>query len=267
MLKPISLKVKKLFAHDKYVFAHPEHLYGFYESVKEGAKHGKRSYINKQIVSVVITLAMVLFFGGYFVYKTFFVYGVKLSDINEKPKTAPQKPTSSLGATKKDQPQQSSQQSSQQNVHDIDCRKGENIDKAQCKQFYNDMTQNKSSFTTNNATGEIKAVSYNPNKPYDIEHIQDTVQYEVSDKPIFAGCMKKGSQYIAYTQQGTVMHGVSQSDCKRLIDDNDRPFNYFKNKSDLMASNHSFQQRSIDRSADTSASKITSDTTIASSMN
>jgi hypothetical protein len=42
--------------------------------------------------------------------------------------------------------------------------------------------------------------------------------------------MKTGSKYQAYTQQGTKLD-VSQADCERLIQDNDRPFNYFASSS------------------------------------
>ena len=33
-------------------------------------------------------------------------------------------------------------------------------------------------------------------------------------------------RYQAYTQQGTKIN-VSEADCKKLINENDRPFNYF----------------------------------------
>ncbi|EYT12631.1 zonular occludens toxin domain protein [Acinetobacter sp. 1592897] len=42
--------------------------------------------------------------------------------------------------------------------------------------------------------------------------------------------MKKHGKYVAYTQQGTVLHDVSQSDCRKLIEDGDRPFITFKLK-------------------------------------
>lgn len=64
-----------------------------------------------------------------------------------------------------------------------------------------------------------------PNKPYDVDVSQ--IQYEVTAKPVFSGCIKKNGRYVAYTQQGTILHDMSQSDCKKLIDQGDRPFNYF----------------------------------------
>ncbi|MFH4316623.1 Zonular occludens toxin, partial [Acinetobacter baumannii] len=54
------------------------------------------------------------------------------------------------------------------------------------------------------------------------------IQYEVTAKPVFSGCMKKNGKYVAYTQQGTILHDVSQSDCRKLMEDGDRPFNYFQ---------------------------------------
>ncbi|WP_109441959.1 zonular occludens toxin domain-containing protein [Acinetobacter haemolyticus] len=67
-------------------------------------------------------------------------------------------------------------------------------------------------------------VDYNPNKPFDPVV---TGGYQVTAMPVFSGCMKKDGKYIAYTQQGTILHDVSDSDCRKVIDDGDRPFNYF----------------------------------------
>lgn len=111
----------------------------------------------------------------------------------------------------------------------LDCRKAENLDFPQCKNFYKDMTSNNASFTTS-SQGQINII-YDASKPFDDSQIRSNLVYEVKQKPVFSGCMKKGSKYIAYTQQGTILHDVSQSDCSRLIDDSDRPFDYFKDTS------------------------------------
>ncbi|EMF0909626.1 Zonular occludens toxin [Acinetobacter baumannii] len=80
----------------------------------------------------------------------------------------------------------------------------------------------------NDVRMETIAVKYNPNRPYDLDTSQ--IQYEVTAKPVFSGCMKLKGRYVAYTQQGTVLHDVSQSDCRKLMEDGDRPFNYFKDE-------------------------------------
>lgn len=77
------------------------------------------------------------------------------------------------------------------------------------------------------------AIKYNPNRPYDVDTSQ--IQYEVTAKPVFSGCMKKHGKYVAYTQQGTVLHDVSQSDCRKLMEDGDRPFNYFQTQNSRAA--------------------------------
>lgn len=53
----------------------------------------------------------------------------------------------------------------------------------------------------------------------------------VTSKPVLSGCMTdKRGNLIGYTQQGTMIHGLKQSDCKRIIN-GDRPFNYFAQSS------------------------------------
>lgn len=44
--------------------------------------------------------------------------------------------------------------------------------------------------------------------------------------PVFSGCTKFNGKYYAYTQQGTKLN-VSSEDCRKLIENGDRPFNYF----------------------------------------
>lgn len=77
----------------------------------------------------------------------------------------------------------------------------------------------------NDVRMETIAIKYNPNKPFDVD--QSQIEYTVTSKPVFSGCIKKNGRYVAYTQQGTILHDVAQSDCKKLIEQNDRPFNYF----------------------------------------
>lgn len=78
----------------------------------------------------------------------------------------------------------------------------------------------------NDVRMETIAIKYNPNRPYEVDTSQ--IQYEVTAKPVFSGCMKVKGKYVAYTQQGTILHDVSQSDCRKLMEDGDRPFNYFQ---------------------------------------
>jgi len=106
---------------------------------------------------------------------------------------------------------------------ETECRKGANVEKPECVKWFDQITKNGSSVSTG-ANGHA-TVAYNPSQPFD-DDIQKSLSYEVTAKPVFSGCMKTGSKYQAYTQQGTKLD-VSQSDCEKLIQNNDRPFNYF----------------------------------------
>ena len=125
---------------------------------------------------------------------------------------------------------------------DIECRKAVNVEKPECIAWYDNLSK------TNSSTGEYATtqVSYNPNKPFDQQQIQDTIQYDVTSKPVFSGCSKMNGKYVAYTQQGTVLNQVSQSDCEKLIMSGDRPFNYFAQKQEpIQFSNQDAVQQTI----------------------
>jgi zona occludens toxin len=120
------------------------------------------------------------------------------------------------------QTQKEQTQNTIQNL-DVECRKGVNVEKPECVKWFDQITKSGASV----ATGDNRqtTVSYNPSEPFNSD-IQKQVSYEVTAKPVFSGCMKTGSKYQGYTQQGTKLD-VSQADCERLIKDNERPFNYF----------------------------------------
>lgn len=105
----------------------------------------------------------------------------------------------------------------------VECRKGINVEKPECVKWFDELSKNHGSITGQNS--QTTMVSYNPNKPFDIQEIQDSIQYQVTAKPVLSGCMKTNKGYQAYTQQGTKLD-VSQDDCKKIMS-GDRPFNYF----------------------------------------
>ena len=106
---------------------------------------------------------------------------------------------------------------------DVECRKGANVEKPECVKWFNELSKSNGSVKS---TDRMQTVAYNPNSPFDDADIVQNLSYEVSAKPVFSGCTHFNGQYTAYTQQGTRLK-VSASDCKRLISDADRPFNYF----------------------------------------
>lgn len=104
-----------------------------------------------------------------------------------------------------------------------DCRKGVNIDKPECVEYFDNLTKN-------NLSVRDESIQYDHANPYDQEIYKDKISYEVTAKPLFSGCVKKDGKFIAYTQQGTKIHNIHPSACKRLIEDADRPFNYYAEK-------------------------------------
>ncbi|MDC5338412.1 hypothetical protein OHW59_17310, partial [Acinetobacter baumannii] len=122
---------------------------------------------------------------------------------------------------------QTQDKTSQENlVLDQQCSKQYGLTIEQCADLRDPSKRNQQLQETNDVRMSTVVVQYNPNKPYDTQLPPDA--YQATAKPVFSGCMKKGGRYVAYTQQGTILKEVSQSDCKRLIDEaGDRPFNYF----------------------------------------
>ena len=104
----------------------------------------------------------------------------------------------------------------------IECRKAVNVDKPECKEWFDKLTSDKSSVTS---TGQVvQAVSYNPNKPYDFEY---QPQVTPTDFPKMSGVIKLSSgKLIALDQQGNYMQNVSQQDCQKWLSGY-RPFDYF----------------------------------------
>ncbi len=98
---------------------------------------------------------------------------------------------------------------------DIECRKGVNVEKPECVKWFDTATK----------TGSVQTVQlvYNPEKPFDVQPLSS---YSISSQPVFSGCIKYNGKYYAYTQQGTLLNADADV-CKRVIDNADRPFNYF----------------------------------------
>lgn len=99
----------------------------------------------------------------------------------------------------------------------LECRKAINVEKPECVQWFDTQSQN----VQQNAT--TSQIAYNPETPFDVQPLQT---YSPTAQPVFSGCIKYNGKYYAYTQQGTRLN-VKADVCKRVLDDGDRPFNYF----------------------------------------
>lgn len=76
---------------------------------------------------------------------------------------------------------------------------------------------------------EVKQAAYDVSDPYDYSYEQQQVPVTTR---IFSGCMKNANgKYVAYDQQGSVIHSDKDL-CKKLMIENERPFNpYSKSNS------------------------------------
>ncbi len=229
-------KTKKMFAFDKYRWAYPEHIFGFYESIQPDAKHNKRSYLNKAVVSIIITLVLAIIAGAIFV------------------KFAASKGISANGVdNKKPEKQQTTQPVQTQNTNTVTpdmqskinaCVKQFGWTAEQCHEAYDPSiteARHKELQARNRNDMETIVFDYNASKPF--QDLSSQVSYQPTAKPVFSGCMKKNGKYVAYTQQGTILHDVSSSDCKRLIEDGDRPFNYFQQPQQQLQAQQQQQQK------------------------
>lgn len=215
---PQSLSSREL-AENEFLFKYPKELFNYYQSATQ---HNVKLKIPKKLFLIV---GAMLAIGG-LVYKMVFSEGTQKM-VNGQlgasvPVSAPAASTSPVAPA--------AATSTIQNL-DQECRKGVNVEKPECVQWFNNLSKSNSSVQDNNSP-VIRSVSYDPSKPFDDSSIRSEMTYEVKQKPVFAGCMKKNGRYIAYTQQGTILNEVSQADCKRVVENGDRPFDYFKDTQD-----------------------------------
>lgn len=192
---------------------YPKHLYNYY--VSSEVHNIKKTFPVKYYGWVALIIG-IFGLGTYKAYQTGF-FGLIHKDKSvtaENKQPAPQDPTDNtyltMGVNQKSEPTPAPDCNDINNNHLPIC-----IDINKQKQ-----DQLNAEIRANNAY-----IDYNPADPYRAQQ----VTYTATAQPVFAGCAKWGRKYVAYTQQGTIIHDFKESDCRKLIDQGDRPFNYFGN--------------------------------------
>lgn len=105
---------------------------------------------------------------------------------------------------------------------DIECRKGANVEKPECLEWFNNISKNGQSV----GSDKIQ-IAYNPNKPYDTK-LPDNYLIQVNDYPRLSGCMTlSNGKLVGIDQQGNYMHNITQADCQNYMKGY-RPFDYSK---------------------------------------
>ncbi|MDO7390257.1 zonular occludens toxin domain-containing protein [Acinetobacter baumannii] len=203
----ISKAVKKQ-AHDEFSYTLEQKYFDMYKSTKDGVKPTRTHHINMKLIGFVVgaLFTLALIFG----LLTYLGKSNK-KNIDEMTKT-------------NDVTQPANTKSIADQLKEQSALAG--LTPEQYADLMNPEKRNAEMQAKNDVRLETIAIKYNPNRPYDVD--TSDIQYQATSKPVFSGCMKKGKKYVAYTQQGTILRDVDPSDCKRLIEDGDRPFNYFQ---------------------------------------
>lgn len=199
-----NTKSTKADAEDSGTFTYPKNLFGMYKSSNGGDdSHGKIK-IPMKIINAVWMLVLVIGATGWLWVK---------SQPDKKEETVKQEQS-----IKQEIPTQANAATQQPLVLEQDCRKGMNVDKPECVQWFNDMSKNNASISSDGA------VTYDSSKPYDFK---PQARIQVVDYPKLTGCSKYDGKYYAFDQQGNRMPNVSQADCKRWLN-GERLFDYTK---------------------------------------
>lgn len=229
---PDSQAAKNL-AETEEIFSFKKEVQENFKSIEDEANHTRKLKIPKKIINICACLLVMVGLCVYLLTRddtvgnlTGETFVQKTSDDLSNAKQATND-LASLGSEPK-QPMDAKTRHL-----NLACRKAENIEKPECVKWFDDLSKNNGSVSGD--TQESTMVVYNPSKPFEQEQIQQNIQYEVTSKPVFSGCMYKNGKYQAYTEQGTLLKDVSASDCQRLIKDGDRPYNYFKKEQEYSA--------------------------------
>lgn len=200
-----NTKSTKADAEDSGTFTYPKNLFGMYKSSDGGTdSHGKIK-IPMKIINAIWMLVLVIGATGWLWVK---------SQPDKKQETAKQEQT-----IKQEIPvQANSTTQTKLLVLEQDCRKGVNVEKPECVQWFNDMSK------TNASISSDGSVTYDSSKPYDFK---PQAKIQVVDYPRLTGCSKYDGKYYAFDQQGNRMPSISQADCKKWSN-GERLFDYTK---------------------------------------
>lgn len=212
--QPQSLASREL-AENEFLFKYPKELFDVYKSATQ---HNVKLKIPKKLWMIVAAIVIMLGFVVKMIYSdgSQKMLNGTLGTGSQNIEMEVKKETSNSVLNANTAPDLSSKDLN------TECRKGINIEKPECVKWFDDLSKNRSSVTSNGQV--VQTVSYNPNKPYEFEY---QPQIQPTDFPRMSGVIRLSTgKLMAIDQQGNYMQNISQSDCKRWLDGY-RPFNYF----------------------------------------
>ncbi|WP_081409283.1 zonular occludens toxin domain-containing protein [Acinetobacter qingfengensis] len=200
--------INKLNCESKFSFKPQDRIFKLYKSTTINT-HEKR------LPAGLIPLAL---FGtaGF----AMFMWGMSDKTTTQEPQAIAKDQQNHTNTTNK--PGVNSQNNNQAFNADFECRKAENVEKPECVQWFNNLKNSNGSIIGGQ---NAQVVKYDASKPFDLTQVN--YQYTVKEMPQFAGCVKFNGKYYGYTQQATRLE-ISQSDCRKVIENGERPFNPFR---------------------------------------
>jgi zona occludens toxin len=220
-------KTLKNTAYDEFTYTIEEKYYTLYESTADGEASGRNSVINYKLIGFIVGMVFVVLLAAALYFMLVKSTKTKVDTMSTKADNQQQQAydVNPLHSTKPSL-------TIPPDKVDFECRKAENLNVPQCIEWFNNLTK------SGGSASNVTLVTYNPNKPYDLEDVDKKITYEVVNKPKFSGCAKYDGHYYAYTEQGTLLD-VSAVDCQNLLNKaSSRPYDYFANrKSEVHADN------------------------------
>ncbi len=203
-------------ALNKKLWKYPKHLFKFYKSSEN---HQVRKSFPMEVAGYAFLVISLFGFGLHKAYQggMFGIFGHKTEQVASNNPPA-------------QQPTQNNQHLTQDQIDEQNA-KNMGVTLAQYKDLQNPEKRNQQIEQQQSQYNAIYKISYNPADPYSTKVAGE---YQATTLPKFAGCIKYNGKYTAYTEQGTKISDINPSACKRLIDEGDRPYNYFREKNNEM---------------------------------
>ena len=211
-------------ALNKKLWKYPKYLFKFYKSSEN---HQVRKSFPMEVGGYAFLVIALFGFGFYKAYQggMFGLLGEKTEQVASNNPPA-------------QQPIQNIQQLTQDQIDEQNA-KNMGVTLAQYRDLQNPEKRNQQIEQQQSQYNATYKISYNPADPY---NSKVTGEYQATSLPKFAGCIKYNGKYTAYTEQGTKISDINPSACKRLIDDGDRPYNYFREKNNEMVAQNNTAQ-------------------------
>lgn len=218
-------------ALNKTIWAYPKYLYKFYKSSEN--HQVQKSFPAKYLVFLLLPIGLALY-GLNNAKKTGFFGMFPKDELEVQSEVKQEKPIDQKIPIKTvTDPSQVDEELEKLQAESLGLTLGQYRDLKNPEARNQQLAQQQAEY---NATQKIE---YDHRNPYSAKI--DNINYQATSLPKFSGCIKYNGKFTAFTEQGTKINDVDPNVCKRLINDNDRPYNYFQEKNNVVNQNYNSQ--------------------------